>query len=78
VTKNTTKKTPNALKATKSTATKTTKTLSTTQLTQKVAQLENTIATLIKVLNDEFKTEMLQGPRGVSKSMSKAGLLKDS
>ena len=78
VTKNATKKAPNALKATKSTSTRTTKTLSTTQLTQKVAQLENTIATLIKVLNEEFRTEMLQGPRGVSKSMSKAGLLEDS
>lgn len=78
VTKTTTKKTPNALKATKTTSTRTAKTLSTTQLTQKVAQLESTVATLIKVLNEEFRTEMLQGPRGVSKSMSKAGLLEDS
>lgn len=78
VTKSTSKNPPNALKATKTTSTKTTRTLSTTQLTQKVAQLENTVATLIKVLNEEFRTEMLQGPRGVSKSLTKAGLLEDS
>jgi hypothetical protein len=72
------KKTPNALKATKTTSAKTTKTLSTTQLSQKVAELEATVTTLIEVLNNEFRTEMLQGPRGVSKSLSKAGLLKDS
>ena len=78
VTKTVTKKTPNALKATKTTPAKTTKTLSTTQITQKVAELETTVATLIEVLNNEFRTEMLQGPRGVSKSLSKAGLTKDS
>lgn len=53
------------------------RTLSTAQLTQRVVELETTLNSLIKVLNEEFRAEMLQGPRGVSKSMSKAGLLKD-
>lgn len=58
--------------------TKATKTLSTTQLTQRVSELENTVSSLIEVLNSEFRTEMLQGPRGVSKALKKAGLVKDS
>ena len=62
----------------KTAQTKTTKTMSTTKLTQKVNELEETISTLIKVLNTEFHTEMLQGPRGVSKALKKAGLVKDS
>lgn len=57
---------------------KTTKSLSTTQLTQKIFELETTVSTLIEVLNSEFRTEMLQGPRGVSKALKKAGLVKDS
>jgi hypothetical protein len=86
VVKKSTSKKPNALKATKSTRISqkkevsqiTSKALSTTQLTKRVAELEVTVKKLINVLNNEFRSEMLQGPRGVSRSLSKAGLLKDS
>ncbi len=76
-------KKPNALKETKNTkrraaSSTAAKTLTATQLTKRITELEATVATLIKVLHNEFRSEMLQGPRGVSRSLSKAGLLKDS
>ena len=62
---------------TSKTASRSSKTLSTEKLEKRVDELEATLTNLIKVLNEEFRSEMLQGPRGVSRSLSKAGLLKD-
>ena len=61
---------------TKSTTKKTTSTKTTdvAALQAQITTLENKLQNLIAVLHDEFKTEILQGPRGVARKLEEAGL----
>ncbi len=81
----TTKKTGVAIESTpkktttrRTTGTKKTTTTSTTSevavLKAQVTTLENKLQNLIAVLHDEFKTEILRGPRGVAQKLEEAGL----
>ena len=81
----TTKKTGVAIESTpkktttrRTTGTKKTTTTSTTSevaaLKAQVTTLEKKLQNLIAVLHDEFKTEILRGPRGVAQKLEEAGL----
>ena len=72
----TTGSTKTGTKTTTTTTTKTTSTKTTdvAALQAQVTTLENKLQNLIAVLHNEFKTEILQGPRGVARKLEEAGL----
>ena len=59
-------------------ATTTTKTTPTKKLTtsDRVLSLEEKVDKLLSILDSEFRSEMRQGPRGVSNKLRSAGLIK--
>ena len=77
--KTTTRRKTGTTKTTTGTKTTTKKTTSTkttdvAALQAQVTTLENQLQNLIAVLHDEFKTEILRGPRGVAQKLEEAGL----
>ena len=71
--KTTTRRKTGTTKTTTGTKT-TTKTTDVAALQAQVTTLENKLQNLIAVLHDEFKTEILRGPRGVAQKLEEAGL----
>ena len=77
-TKKTTAKTTARAAKTTTKATNTTKTPTTKKPTtsDRVLSLEEKVDKLLSILDSEFRSEMRQGPRGVSNKLRSAGLIK--